>query len=112
MPLTGAGAAPGRGADVVDLLVPSDVLARLREFAPRPYQVVLHEFFGGCAEGEIASLLDVTERALRRDGETARDWLWQELAADGEDFGGAIGGSGGAGGRARPTLRVGFPRGR
>ena len=59
-----------------ELLALDDALAALGE---RQRQVVEWRFFGGLTEPEIASLLGVTERTVRRDWVTARARLYQVL---------------------------------
>jgi RNA polymerase sigma factor (TIGR02999 family) len=49
-----------------------DALARLSAVAPRLVQVVECRFFGGMTDAEIADVLGVTERTVRRDWDKAR----------------------------------------
>ena len=42
-------------------------------------QVVEMRYFGGLTEAEIAEVLDVTDRTVRRDWEKARLWLAEAL---------------------------------
>jgi RNA polymerase sigma factor (TIGR02999 family) len=46
---------------------------------PRQRQVVECRFFGGMEEQEIAAVLGVTERTVRRDWVKARAWLYRSL---------------------------------
>ena len=49
------------------------------ELEPRQRQVVECRFFGGMEEQEIAAMLGVTERTVRRDWVKARAWLYRSL---------------------------------
>ena len=52
------------------------------ELTPRQRQVVEYRFFGGLEEKEIAQVLGITERTVRRDWVKARAWLYRELYPD------------------------------
>ena len=70
------------GHDVPGGMAPADVLAlndALEELDPRQRQVVECRFFGGMEEREIAVVLGVTERTVRRDWVKARAWLYRSL---------------------------------
>ena len=74
----------GNGNDAMDFR-PEEVLAlddALERLEPRQRQVVEYRFFGGLEEKEIAELLGVTERTVRRDWVKARAWLYRELYPD------------------------------
>jgi RNA polymerase sigma factor (TIGR02999 family) len=63
-------------------LPPEELLAldrALETLEPRQRQVVEYRFFGGLEEQEIAVVLGVTERTVRRDWVKARAWLYREL---------------------------------
>jgi RNA polymerase sigma factor (TIGR02999 family) len=62
--------------DSVDLLVLSDALEQLE---PRQRQVVEYRFFAGMEDQEIAAVLGVTDRTVRRDWVKARAWLFRAL---------------------------------
>jgi RNA polymerase sigma factor (TIGR02999 family) len=66
----------------VDLLALDTALARLQGESPRLAQVVELRFFAGLALEEIAGLLDVGERTLKRDWRKARAFLLAELQDD------------------------------
>ena len=51
----------------------------LDELDERQRQVVEFRFFGGMEESEIASVLGVSERTVRRDWVKARAWLYRSL---------------------------------
>ena len=72
--------APERPAEVIAL---NEALDELATLDLRQARVVELRFFGGLAEREIAELLGVTERTVRRDWSTARLWL-QRRIKDGE----------------------------
>jgi RNA polymerase sigma factor (TIGR02999 family) len=68
------GGAPDTSAD--DLLALDDALNQLD---PRQRQVIECRFFGGMEEKDIAQVLGVSERTVRRDWVKARAWLYKEL---------------------------------
>jgi RNA polymerase sigma factor (TIGR02999 family) len=51
----------------------------LRQLDPRQRQVIEWRFFGGMEEKDIAAVLGVSERTVRRDWVKARAWLYQSL---------------------------------
>lgn len=61
------------------LLVLNDVLDRLGEFDEQQAKVVEMRFFGGMSNGEIAEALNISERTVSREWESARLWLYREL---------------------------------
>jgi RNA polymerase sigma factor (TIGR02999 family) len=63
----------------VDILALDEALEKLAERSPRPAQVVNLRFFAGLKDAEIAELLDVTDKTVRRDWQTARLWLHAEM---------------------------------
>lgn len=67
-----------------ELLSLDAALDRLEEMEPRLRQVVEHRFFAGMTEEEIAEVLGVTPRTVRRDWVKARAWLYKELYRDRE----------------------------
>jgi RNA polymerase sigma factor (TIGR02999 family) len=62
--------------DPVELIALDEALAALNE---RQRQVVELRFFAGLEETEVAALLGVTERTVRRDWVKARAWLYDTL---------------------------------
>ncbi len=54
-------------------------LRRLAEFDPRRCQVVVMRFFGGMTEDEIADVLQIATRTVKRDWNLAKAWLRQDL---------------------------------
>jgi RNA polymerase sigma factor (TIGR02999 family) len=61
-----------------------EALAAFSEIAARQARVVELRYFGGLTEEEIASVLDISPRTVRRDWEFARVWLARELAHSSE----------------------------
>jgi RNA polymerase sigma-70 factor, ECF subfamily len=57
----------------------------IEELEPRQRQVVEARFFGGMEEREIAELLGVSERTVRREWVKARAWLVRALVPSGEE---------------------------
>lgn len=55
----------------------------IEELEPRQRQVVEMRFFAGMEEKEIAEVLGVTDRTVRRDWVKARAWLYRTLYPDG-----------------------------
>lgn len=67
-------------ADRADTLLALDeALSRLAVFSDRLARIVELRFFGGLSETEVAQLLHVTDRTVRRDWVKARAWLHAEL---------------------------------
>lgn len=72
------------GHDVVDM-DDSDFLAlteALDELDPRQRQVVDYRFFAGLEEQEIAAILGISERTVRREWVKARAWLFRSLVLE------------------------------
>ena len=67
---------PGPSVDVIAL---DDALDRLAELSPRQAQVIQLRFFAGLKDAEIAEMLDITERTVRRDWVAARLWLCDRM---------------------------------
>lgn len=65
-------------ADLLDL---NDALERLDTIDGRKCQVVEMRFFGGLSEREIAEVLGINEKTVRRDWQFAKLWLFRELSA-------------------------------
>ena len=56
-----------------------EALAAFSEIAARKAKVVELRYFGGLTEEEIAEVMDISPRTVRRDWEFARVWLAREL---------------------------------
>jgi RNA polymerase sigma-70 factor, ECF subfamily len=64
----------------VDVLVLDQALERLAEFDSRQARIVELHFFGGLNFEEIAEVLEVSGRTVKRDWSMARAWLKGELS--------------------------------
>ena len=64
---------------VEDVIALDDALERLKEKDNRQATIVELRFFVGLNENEIAELLRVSSRTVKRDWEAARAWLFGEL---------------------------------
>jgi RNA polymerase sigma-70 factor (ECF subfamily) len=68
--------------DALDVLVIDDLLERLALLDQRQAQVLELRVFGGFDVNEVADILDVSPRTVKRDWRFARAWLVSELTAD------------------------------
>ncbi len=75
-------AADWTGPDL-DMLALDNALHRLDEDSPEARQIVELKYFSGLTETEIASLLEISDRTVRRRWIYARAWLLRELGEDG-----------------------------
>jgi RNA polymerase sigma factor (TIGR02999 family) len=66
-----------------EILALDAALVHLGERDERLARLVELRFFGGLSEVEVAELLGVTERTVRRDWQKAKGFLYRELAAEG-----------------------------
>lgn len=66
---------------LMDVLVLDDALQRLGAIDARAAQIVEMHFFGGLSFDEMAVVLGVSARTVKRDWRMARAWLHGELAA-------------------------------
>jgi RNA polymerase sigma factor (TIGR02999 family) len=64
-----------------NLVALDEALTRLGALSPRLSRIVECRFFGGLTEEEIAEVMGVTLRTVKRDWAKARGWLYQELMA-------------------------------
>ena len=64
---------------LVEMIALDAALTRLSKLDPRLAQLVEMRYFGGLDEDEIAHLLGVTDRTLRRDWRRARAFLLTQL---------------------------------
>ena len=62
------------------ILALDDALTAFSQVAPRQARVVELRYFGGLTEEEIAEVMDISSRTVRRDWEFARVWLARELS--------------------------------
>ena len=75
-----SGAAWSTDLDADQLLALDEAL---NELEPRQRQVVEYRFFGGMEESEVAEVLGISDRTVRRDWVKARAWLYRRLYGDG-----------------------------
>lgn len=66
----------------LDVLALDEALQSLEKFDARKCRVVEMRFFCGLTEKEIAEVLKVTEKTIRRDWTMAKMWLHRELSPD------------------------------
>lgn len=64
---------------IQDLLILDDALNKLSELDSRQARVVELIYFGGLTEYEVAGILEVSVRTVRRDWRSARAWLQVQL---------------------------------
>jgi RNA polymerase sigma factor (TIGR02999 family) len=67
-------------APSVDMMALDEALTNLAKRSARQAQVVNLRFFAGLRDGEIAELLNIAEKTVRRDWATARLWLYGEMS--------------------------------
>jgi RNA polymerase sigma factor (TIGR02999 family) len=65
-----------------DLLQVDEALTKLEQLDPRKGRIVELKFFGGLTEEEIAAVLEISERTVRRDWNLARAWLHHEISGE------------------------------
>jgi RNA polymerase sigma factor (TIGR02999 family) len=68
---------PERDSSLVPL---DDALEAFSTVAPRQAKIVELRYFGGLTEAEIAEVLKISPRTVRRDWEFAKSWLMRELS--------------------------------
>ena len=73
-------AAPGRGADEIDLVALDAALDRLAALNERQARIVELRYFGGLSVEEAAEALEISPATVKRDWTLARAWLKRELA--------------------------------
>jgi RNA polymerase sigma-70 factor, ECF subfamily len=61
-----------------------EALNRLEQISPRSAQIVELKFFGGLTFDEIAKVLDIHSRTVKRDWEKARTWLHAAMSEPGK----------------------------
>ena len=62
-----------------DLVAIDEALTRLAEIDPRKSRIVELRFFGGLSEEEVALVLHITDRTVRREWRLAKAWLYSEI---------------------------------
>ena len=78
--LTAGGVESGERA-VFEVLALDELLQSLHKADERAAQIVELRYFGGYSEAEIAQMLDISDRTLRRDWRKARAFLLAEMPA-------------------------------
>ena len=73
---------PARTVSEIDLIDLDDALAKLAELSPRQAKIVEMRFLAGIEEREIARVLGLSERTVRRQWRMARAFLKSELSGD------------------------------
>lgn len=68
-------------ADALAVVALDDALTRLADFNPRGAQIIERWFFGGLTQSEIADVMGLSEKTVRRSWQVARAWLRRELSA-------------------------------
>jgi RNA polymerase sigma-70 factor (ECF subfamily) len=67
------------GSDVLDVLALDDILERLAAIDPRQAQVVELRVFGGFEVEEVAQIIGISPRTVKRDWRFAKAWLACQL---------------------------------
>ena len=62
-----------------EILLLEDALTRLEQLNPRQAKVVEMRYFGGLSVEEVASVLGIAPRSVKRDWALARMWLFEEI---------------------------------
>lgn len=70
------------GATVLDLIDLDDALTKLTSLNERYARIVELRFFGGLEVEEIAELLGVSSRTIRKDWRVVRAWMARELKGE------------------------------
>lgn len=67
--------------DLDSVVALDQALTRLSESDERQARIVEMRYFGGLTEEQIAEVLDISVRTVKRDWAIARDWLYAELSS-------------------------------
>lgn len=62
-----------------ELLALDELLERLSKFDPRQSRIIELRFFGGLTEEEIAHVLGLSSRTVKRDWQVGKAWLFAEM---------------------------------
>jgi RNA polymerase sigma-70 factor, ECF subfamily len=62
-----------------ELLALDEALTQLAELDPRQSRIVELRFFAGLSEDEIAEVLEISTRTVKRDWKTAKAWLHSQI---------------------------------
>jgi RNA polymerase sigma-70 factor (ECF subfamily) len=63
----------------IDVLLLNDALQRLQEWDARQARIVELRFFVGLSVEEVATLMSISEKTVKRDWAMAKAWLQREL---------------------------------
>jgi RNA polymerase sigma-70 factor, ECF subfamily len=69
----------------LDVVALDDALADLAAFDQRKSRIVELRFFGGLGEREVAEVLKISERTVRREWSVAQAWLYHALHKERSD---------------------------
>lgn len=61
------------------LIVLDEALSRLQQSDPRQGQIVELRFYGGLTEEEVAEVIGISARTVKRDWSVAKAWLYREM---------------------------------
>lgn len=67
-----------------EILAVDEALQRLREISPRQESIVEMRFYAGFTEEEVAEILHLSERTVKREWAVARAWLHGEMRGSGD----------------------------
>ncbi len=70
------------GTNTLDLVTLDRALTTLGELDPRQLRIIELWFFAGLTMDEVAKLIDVSERTVRREWRHARAWLNNQLSVN------------------------------
>jgi RNA polymerase sigma-70 factor, ECF subfamily len=85
------GGEPAQAPRVVDIMEIDELLTALAAEEPRMASVVEMRCFGGLTHAEIAEVLGVDERTVKRDWQVARAWMFNRLRGGSPDVGRGMG---------------------
>jgi RNA polymerase sigma-70 factor, ECF subfamily len=71
---------PSTESNCEELIIVDEALTRLAQWDPRQSRIVELRFFVGLSDDEIAEVLRISSRTVRREWKIARAWLYSELA--------------------------------
>ncbi len=69
----------GKAVPIEEIVSVDEAIRRLEERDHRMAEIVRLKFFAGLEVAEIAALLDISDRTVRRDWAMARAWLYRDL---------------------------------
>ncbi|MEZ6190722.1 MAG: ECF-type sigma factor [Phycisphaerales bacterium] len=72
-------AAPGSDTSPIDTIALNEALEELAATCPRQAEVVNLRFFAGLNDADIAEMLAVSDKTVRRDWACARLWLFDRI---------------------------------